>query len=220
MEPIHHHRGLALSLSKGFTIIELLVVLAIIATITAVALSSQSSFNKTLILANTAYDIALTIRSAESFGLGSRAIGSVASPGYGIHFQKDTTNSFIFFADTSPVTNSSCTRPDCKPGDKLYASTDTLVQTYRLGNNIIISDFCVYSTATGVSCASSNGSGLSSLDVVFARPNPDASIVVNGTSFTSYTTACLKISSQNGQLSRFVSVAASGEIIADATSCP
>lgn len=217
MESIHLRRGLALSLSKGFTIIELLIVLAIISTITTVALSSQSSFNKTLILANTAYDIALTIRSAESFGLGSRAFGGVASPGYGIHLQKGTTDSFIFFADTSPAINSSCTRPDCKPGDQLYSSADTLVQTYRLGNGMSVSDFCV-SGAGGVSCASSNGAGLSSLDIVFARPNPDASIRTDG--FTSYAAACLKISSKDGQSSRFVSVAASGEIIADAASCP
>ena len=51
------------NLSKGFTLIELLIVLAIIATVTTIALSSQSNFNKTLILANTAYDIALTLRS-------------------------------------------------------------------------------------------------------------------------------------------------------------
>ena len=211
MEPIH--------LRRGFTIIELLIVLAIIATITAVALSSQSSFNKTLILANTAYDIALTIRSAESFGLGSRAIGSVASPGYGIHFQKGVTDSFIFFADTSPAINSSCTRPDRKPGDQLYSSADARVQTYKLGNGMSISDFCV-SGAGSVSCASSNGAGLSSLDIVFARPNPDAFIRADGSSFTSYTSACLKISSKNGEASRFISVAASGEIIAEAPSCP
>ena len=61
MEPFRFRRGLALSLSKGFTLIELMVVLAIIVVITTVVLTSQSSFNKSLILANTSYDIALSL---------------------------------------------------------------------------------------------------------------------------------------------------------------
>ena len=107
MEPLHFRRG--------FTLIEMLVVLAIIVTVTTIALSSQSAFNKTLILANTAYDIALTLRSAENFGIGSRALYRTANAGYGVHFQRGTLGSFILFADTAPAINSSCTRPDCRP---------------------------------------------------------------------------------------------------------
>lgn len=215
MEPFHFRRGLALSLSKGFTLIELLVVLAIIVSVTGIALSSQSAFNKTFILANTAYDIALTLRSAESFGIGSRAISSVANAGYGVHFQRGTSNSFILFADTWPPTDPLCVRPDCKPGDHLYSIDDAIVQTYTLGNNIIVSDFCISSDRPR--CAATGE--LSSLDIAFARPNPDAFIRANGSSYSSYTAACIAISSRGGG-SRFVSVEASGQIIANAPSCP
>ena len=53
-----------------------MVVLAIVTSITAIVFTSQNSFNKTLILANTAYDIALTFRSAATYGLGGRTIGN------------------------------------------------------------------------------------------------------------------------------------------------
>lgn len=206
MESLHFRRG--------FTLIELLVVLAIIATVTTVALTSQSSFNKTLILANTAYDIALTLRSVESFGQGSRALGSVVNVGYGVHFQQGTTGSFIVFADTWPVIDMSCTRPDCRQGDHFYSGTDTLVQTYTLGNSVTVSNFCALSDTWY--CASTGG--LTSLDIVFSRPNADAFITANSSTFVTYTAACLAVSAQ-GQ-SRFVSVAASGEIVADAPACP
>jgi len=207
MEPLRFRRG--------FTLIELLVVLAIIAVVTTIALTSQSSFNKSLVLANTAYDVALTLRSAESFGLGSRAAGSLANAGYGLHFDHGATGSFILFADVWPPASAACTRPDCKPGDHLYtASIDTLVRTYTLGNNITVGDFCAY--ADRWYCASTGD--LTSLDIVFIRPNPDAYINANGTTFTSYSAVCLRLSSPLGG-SRYVSVAASGQIIAEAPSC-
>lgn len=204
---------------RGITLIELLVVLAIIIAITTVVLTSQGSFNKTLLLANTAYDIALTLRSTEILGIGTLASGATANAGRGAHFEKITPDSFSLFADTSPP--ASCSAPNCKPGDRKYAAgQDTLVQKYTLGNGMKINDFCARSAATGVwSCARTNGSGLSSLDIVFARPNPDAFIRVNGNPDAPYTSACLTITSlQRG--ARFVNVASSGGITANASSCP
>jgi prepilin-type N-terminal cleavage/methylation domain-containing protein len=195
---------------RGFTLVELLVVLAIITTLSGIVLSSQSTFNKTLVLSNTAYDIALTLRSAETYGLSSRASGSTANAGYGAHFQIATPGSFVFFADTSPAV--SCETPDCKPGDHFYSGADTLVQTYVLGNNIKISDFCAQNVSW--SCASTGA--LSSLDIVFARPNPEAYITSGG---SSYTKACLVIWSPQGDTEKYVSINSSGQIIANAASC-
>lgn len=201
--------------NRGFTLIELVVVLAVISTVTTIALSSQSTFNKTLVLANTAYDVALTLHTAENFGISSRALPGISNVRYGVHFQKGAPGSFILFADTSPRVNLSCTRPDCRPGDYLYSSNDTLVQTYTLGNDIVVSDFCAFSDRPR--CVSTGD--LYSLDIVFGRPNPDAFIRTNGSSYTSYTSACLAVSSNKGG-SRFISVAASGQIIANTPSCP
>lgn len=203
---------------RGITLIELLVVLAIIIAITTVVLTSQGSFNKTLLLANTAYDIALTLRSTESFGIDTLASGATANAGRGTHFQKGTPGSFRLFADIYPL--ASCGTPDCKPGDHVYENgQDTLVQNYTLGNSMTISNFCARDTSGGWSCANTNGNNLSSLDIVFARPNPDAFIRVNGNPDTPYTSACLTVTSLQGG-ARYVSVAPSGEITANAPSCP
>jgi len=206
-----------------------MVVLAIIIVVMSIVFSSQSSFNKSLILANTAYDIALTLRSAETYGLTSRGAGAVSNAGYGVHFQKGMPGSFIFFADTSPNPNASnchglpaggASAPDAQPGDCIYtADQDQKVNDYTLGNNITISDFCSFSGSW--SCAYANGGGLNSLDIVFARPNPDTFISENGlySKLFPRTAACLSVTSLQGG-ARYVSVAASGEITANAISCP
>ncbi|HQT82537.1 MAG TPA: type II secretion system protein [Candidatus Paceibacterota bacterium] len=236
MEPFHLRRTISrpLTADRGFTLVELLVVLAIMLTITSIALTSQSSFNKTLILANTAYDIGLTLRSAESFGLGSRATTlGAANAGYGIHISAGSNNSFILFADTSPAgspgslncsSKSSVGAPNCGPGDGVYTASDVStpsIPSYTLNNGVIISDFCAYNGSWV--CAHSYGSTLSALDIVFARPNPTPTITANG---QTYTNACIIVSSlQAGTIPHYVSVSPSGEISsgqlsASITSCP
>lgn len=200
-----------------------MVVLAIITVITSVVFTSQSSFNKTLILGNTAYDIALTLRSAQSRGLGSRALtdasGNLISErtGYGLHFVSSAPTTFTLFADTSPAV--SCDTPDCKPGDHAYTSgSDALLQTYTLGNGMRISNFCSFANSSW-SC-SSNGE-ITALDIVFLRPSPNPFMSVNGAYSSAFpvTKACLTVIAPQGG-TKFISVVSSGQIIANAPSDP
>lgn len=204
-----------------------MVVLAIIVVISTVILSSQGSFNRTLMLANTAYDMALTFRSAQTFGLSSRAAGVAPNVRYGLHFQNATPNtSYILFADTSPA--ASCGTPDCKPGDYLYTSGPRgdapPVQTYGLNNSITIGNFCA---STGVTWLCENRSGpysggLSALDITFSRPDADVSIrATTGGPYASYTAACLAVASPQGDV-RTISISSAGQIVANAASvaCP
>ena len=205
--------------SRGFTLIELLVVFAIITVIMAVVFTSQSTFNQTLTLKNTAYDVALTFRVAETYGLGSRSIGGVAANvGYGIHLSNATPGSFILFGDTTGGPACTPGMLDCNPGDYVYESgSDSLVRTYTLGNGVTISKFCANNGS--VWYCSGDSSGLTSLDISFARPNPDTFVRANGIPSVTYVSACLALSSPQGGL-RYVAVAPSGEIGAIATSCP
>lgn len=216
---------------RGFTLIELMVVLAIIAIITAVAITSQSAFNKTLVLANTAYDVALTLRSAETYGLGSRAISGITNTGYGVDFNSGTPASFTLFADTYPSAASGgslchpspsngSTAPDAQPGDCAYEpGQDVKVANYALGNGITINNFCA-ETASAWVCANASSGAITSLDVVFSRPNAAPFMSVDGTyAVPPVTAACLELTSPQGG-ARFVSVNATGEITANASSCP
>ncbi len=215
---------------RGFTLIELLVVLAIITVIMGIALSSQSGFNKSLLVSNTAYDIALALRSAETYGLGTRVSqGTIYDAGYGLHFDKTSPSTFLLFSDKYPASSvasdchpsSGTLAPDAKAGDCAYqASEGERVTTYMLGNGITVSDFCAYAGGSW-SCATSGGAALTTLDIVFARPNPDPFMSTNGTYSVAapVTNACLTITSPQGGF-RYVSISASGAINANATSCP
>lgn len=233
MEPLYLHRDVmphhfSSKCGGGFTLIELMVVLTIITVLSGIVLSSQSSFNKTLILSNTAYDIALTLRSVETYGLSSRGLGIAANVGYGIRFSSGTPGSFILFSDVSPLPNASnchglpsggASAPDAKPGNCTYDGSSEKISEYVLGNGITISDICAYVNGSP-SCVEAHGGGVSSLDIVFVRPDPNPFMSVNGaySSITPVTAACLTIKSAQGGF-RYVSVAASGQIIANAAAC-
>lgn len=106
----------------------MLVALAIIGIITAVALTSQSSFNKTVLVSAAAYDLALSIRNAESSGIATglpRFYGggslSGFNFGYGVDFYcgsyypcptTSTQNTFTVFADNKPTSGTNG-RPLC-----------------------------------------------------------------------------------------------------------
>lgn len=214
--------------ASGFTLVELVVVFAIIGVITTVIFTSQNSFNKTLIVSNTAYDIALTLRAAETYGIGSRAAGATNNAGFGLDFTRATPNQFTLFTDTypSPSTSSVChptsdaSSPSAKPGNCSYdAPQGERVTTYTIGNGITVSDFCALSLGSWA-CAHANGGGLSSLDVVFSRPNPVPFISVNGTYSTLFpaTDACLIVSSAQGGV-RYITITSSGQISTSATPC-
>lgn len=203
------------------------VVLAIIVTVTGLILNSQTSFNKTLVLANTAYDIALTLRSSQTYGLGSRAFGGSSNMGYGMHFEIASPESFTLFADVSPAPSpSNChglpaggqDSPNAKRGDCTYDPALERVKDYNLENGVYIHDLCMRNSGNW-SCTYPRpgvSGGVTVLDIVFARPNPEP--FING---RTNRRGCITISSrQDSSERRFISVTESGQINANASSCP
>ncbi|HEY4522806.1 MAG TPA: hypothetical protein VJK73_00325 [Candidatus Paceibacterota bacterium] len=205
----------------------MLIVLAIIGIITIIVITSQGAFNKSLLLGNAAYDLALAIRSTESYGLGSRVSTALASnTGYGLSFTAGpSVSTFTLFADSYPgVVAANChgrpvtgvTSPDAKVGDCVYtalARQDQLITTYTLNNGITISKICAFSGTW--TCTPT----LSRLDIVFARPDPTPFMSVNGAYSAANSRACIMlVSPQGGQ--RFIAINATGQIDAAATTCP
>lgn len=208
-------------LSRGFTLIELLVVTGIIVVLTGIVMNSQNSFNKSILLANTAYDIALTIRSAETYGISSRVFGGVSNAGYGIHIDNSITpiTSFTLFADINgtgcyPTPPGGASAPDAKRGNCTYSSSDITDKTYSIGNRAFIENFCKYDFSTASwACMHDTPSVLSRLDIVFVRPNPDP--MING---TRNAMACITIVHPSGGL-RSIFVSPSGVISVTSAPC-
>src|SRR3989344_627908 len=102
----HHSHAFAIShRSKGFSLIELVVAMAIFVTISSVLVVSQRRFGGNTLITNLAYDVALTMRQAQVYGISVRRVKAVSDPegiaqferSYGIHI--GTAGYYILFAD-------------------------------------------------------------------------------------------------------------------------
>lgn len=146
-------------LKKGFTLIELMVVFTISGIITTIMIASYPDFSSKIEFENLALDIALTIREAQVYGIGSTDVGSGDFDlAHGVYFDTMTPNSFLSFVDLDD--------------DGVYDPGEE-VKTTSITGNFKISDLCVNGTSF---CWSLNSSA-NPLNVTFKRPNPDASIL-------------------------------------------
>lgn len=176
MEPAHTNSPLA----RGFTLVELIVVLGIIILITGIAITSQTTYNRKLLVTNTAYTVALSIREAQSFGLSSRQDGGVQNAGYGVRFTDANYTQYLMFSDVlATITkHASCPTgavgtPEAKPGNCLFDDPSETVTTYNLNKGFKIHDACgIRSDNSQRVCLSL--AGYSALDIVFLRPNTEA----------------------------------------------
>lgn len=157
---------------SGFTLVELLVTISIFVVLTGVVLFSQFKFDSTILLTNLAYDTALTIRQAQTFGINIKEFADDKFVPYGVHFDKNAPTSFILFADLD--------------GDNLFKGNtgkcnkdDGCVNRYNIKRGNYIKELCVgeYSLSTK-SCVNSGGV-LFKLDVTYRRPDPNA-YITNG----------------------------------------
>ncbi len=208
---------------RGFTLVEMIVVLAIIIIITTIALLGQSSFNRSMILTDTAYTIAFSIREAQALGISSRTFAGTQDAGYGVHFGNLSPTSYKLFADTHPIApgdtqypgicpghpNVPASNPEAKPGDCIQTLESEVVRTYSLNNGFRISGFCGRQSNGVPLC---NGA-LDSLNIVYLRPNTQSVITgVNGNIRTALQDATIRISSPDGTTERCIYVSKVGQV--------
>jgi prepilin-type N-terminal cleavage/methylation domain-containing protein len=88
---------------EGFTLIELVVSIAIVASITGIFLANYHSANKQSELTMAAQKLVSDIRLAQNYSLGSKEYGgNMPSGGWGAHFNKTSSpGSYRIFADSN-----------------------------------------------------------------------------------------------------------------------
>ncbi len=183
---------------KGFTLVELLVSLGIFTAITTIAVVNNNNFNSSILLTNLAYEVGLSVRQAQFYGIAVRRNSTAAfDAGYGIHFDLSDPRTYYLFEDRT--IDHICDSTEC--------SSVNLVESFKLQKGNYISKICV-NGSSGLTCTSP--SGFQKVDISFVRPNPDAYITRNSVS-GNYTTAEICVASPAGTKRRVI-VESTGQI--------
>ena len=195
------------SFKRGFSLIEMLVVLGIFTVITSVVIADLPSFRDKTILELVAQEIAVTIRQAQSYGVGTRSFAG-KFPSHGIYF--GGANSLILYADFVPTENNYY-----DVGSGCGSGNTECIETYNLpgGVNILARLNC----SSGCDLATP----LSAFNVLFVRPKLDA-VFTNNTGGTlgggaGYTHIGIVLNSLRDKQQRcqIVRVVSTGQILAE-----
>lgn len=184
---------------KGFTIFELIISIAIFAFMSALILAKYGNFNQGVLLTNLAYDIALSIRNAQSYGLNVKSTNRATNDfdrAYGVHFEKNSIK-FTFFADDTTGN-----------GVGVYNTGDVTLSDTTIKRGSTIADICVYPNTTSANCEPVD----KELDITFRRPDPNAIMKasVDGSIHT-YSRARITVAASDGTI-KTVTVNSTGQI--------
>ena len=185
--------------NKGFTLVEMIMVIGIFIFLTAITVFNYGDFNSDVTLTNLAYEVALEIRQAQTYALGVRAAGidsglsgrSEFEKPFGVYFNIVANNqAMVSFADSNDQPNRVCDLNRVDPGGtscSVNGCDDTDVnechQFSTLTRGIFFDRACISDSAdpiilSGGSAGSCNGDLVDELNITFKRPNPTA--IING----------------------------------------
>lgn len=164
--------------TKGFTLVELIVSISIFVIITTLVVVKYNNFSSSTFLTNVAYDIALIIREAQSYGINVKsserlwtAIEDFTIP-FGVTISKlagtdngNPTNKVLYlFRDLN-----------LNGGNGRYEfALGEAISKYSIKRNYKINNFSIICSETGLPIASSLVSN--SYHLIFKRPSPVARI--------------------------------------------
>jgi len=193
-----NRRTVVVKANLGFSLIELVVTIGIMIAIVSVVLVNHSAFGGNILVGALAYDVGLSVRQAQVFGLSVREFGvgtNTFDIGYGVHFDSDDPTNYQIFADLDK--------------NKLYDISDGIEEVFSIRKGFSIARVCGTTVALVERCSDSDN--ISTLDITFIRPDPDAFIRIDGDGATVYQHARIVVRSPQGN-EREVTVESTGQI--------
>lgn len=188
---------------KGFTLIEMVAVLGIFGIVTSVVMFNHSKFQSDTVLTNMAYEIALSIREAQVYGVSAReakqsmqSTSENFSKAYGVYIPKANSSQYLLFADLD--NNLKYSGTDCG----ISQASDSCVMPYTLQRNIIIESMYVKNNQ---SCILADN-----MSILFKRPNPEPIINTGGNRET-FSQLQITVKAPDGA-KRYVIVSNNGQI--------
>ena len=164
---------------KGFTLLELTVVIAIVILLSGIVLTNYQVGEREYALLRSAYKLAQDLRTAEKMAMASEmlpssfdGVGGFPKGGYGIYFQ-NASSSYILFADCDgdkeyDASGAALSCADAAiPGHPPYPEK---IKDLFLEEKIKISNLELFSTTTGTTT-------VSSFSVTFFPPDPVIKII-------------------------------------------
>lgn len=181
---------------QGFTLVELVIVLAIIAIISSVAVFNHFDLQDQLEISNDAQMIVLSVREVRIMALSVREtmegnFDNRFKRGHGLYFSREagSESSFVYFIDyqndsryTNPPLTTDCSEEEC-------------LKSIPLQGKNKVTDICKLLEEGDEEC------GLSSVEVFFRRPETDAVITFTpeGVGSDNYIGVVVKITSPRGR---------------------
>lgn len=195
--------------NKGFSLIELLVVVSIFLIVTTITLFKQSKFSSDILITNTAYEVALSIREAQVLGVGSKQQSfENRKQAYGIYIPSSSigqeNGEYLQYSES----------PEDDVYSFFYDSNDDRFNILGGGIHLTRSqkfkDFCVTNSSNERKCSGELGA----LNIAFVKPNLDAKILAKDSSqnIDEYRSVEIVVESSLGDKCRTIDINSVGQI--------
>jgi prepilin-type N-terminal cleavage/methylation domain-containing protein len=199
---------------SGFTLMELMIVIAIASILMTTVVVQQRKWDDNLSVSIQAFDLGMTIRQAQIYGLGAKednagSEGDKFNVGYGVDVNLGNSGDntrYIFFADRN--------------NNKIYDAGEGIGNPTIFTKGVTISRICGIRSFNGTQrCSTGVGNNYpKQADVVFLRPAPgNTEIFMNGNgnilsgSNTLIPPYVIDVESANGKVST-ITVNANGQV--------
>ncbi|MEK7228163.1 MAG: prepilin-type N-terminal cleavage/methylation domain-containing protein [Patescibacteria group bacterium] len=168
------------SKQSGVTVVELVVVIAIVGLVSSVILFNYSDFSTNVSIRNLSQEVALSIRKSQTFATSVQSLSSGGAPSYpsfGMVFSMEsatfaflpTPKRFISFADIPPSVGVS--------PNKKYDSGGSICGSVGIGEECIEAiSITSADTLIGIDTDATGPVTTGTVSITFRRPSPDAII--------------------------------------------